>query len=46
VTDRIARELTLECGILISVFVADRQFLKQHEGFAFLETVKEEGILL
>jgi predicted nucleotidyltransferase len=46
VTDRIACELTLECGILVSVFVADRQFLKQHEGFAFLETVKEEGIPL
>jgi predicted nucleotidyltransferase len=43
---RIACDLTLECGILIAVFVADREFLKQHEGFAFLETIAEEGVPL
>lgn len=40
----IACELTLEGGILVSVFVADREFLKQHEGFAFLEAIEEEGV--
>lgn len=43
---RIACDLTLERGILVSVFVADREFLKQHEGFAFLEVVVEEGVPL
>lgn len=43
---RIACDLTLECGILISVFVADREFLTQHKGFAFLETVEKEGVPL
>lgn len=46
VADRIACELTLEYGILVSVFIADREFLKQHEGFAFLEAIKEEGVPL
>lgn len=44
--DRIACDLTLEYEILVSVFVADREFLKQHEGFAFLETIEEEGVSL
>lgn len=40
----IACDLTLECGILVSVFVADKAFLQQREGCAFLEAVEEEGI--
>lgn len=43
---RIACDLTLECGILVSVFVADKEFLTQHEGFALLETIEEEGVPL
>lgn len=43
---RIACDLTLEYGILVSVFVADRAFLQQHEGFAFLEAVEAEGVPL
>ncbi len=43
---RIACDLTLEYGILVSVFVADRQFLKQHQGYALLEAVEEEGVPL
>ncbi|HEY3128717.1 MAG TPA: nucleotidyltransferase domain-containing protein [Acidobacteriota bacterium] len=43
---RIACDLTLEYGILVSAFVADRQFLQQHQGYALLEAVEEEGIPL
>jgi predicted nucleotidyltransferase len=43
---RIACDLTLEGGILVSVFVADKEFLKQHEGFSFLQMVEEEGVPL
>jgi len=43
---RIACDLTLESGILVSLFVADKEFLKQHEGFTFLQAVKEEGVPL
>ena|SRR2546428_12495471 len=46
IAGRIACDLTLEYGILVSVFVADREFLKQHEGFAFLEVIAEEGVPL
>jgi predicted nucleotidyltransferase len=46
IASRIACDLTLECGILVSVFVADRAFLQQHEGFAFLEAVETEGVPL
>ena len=42
----IACELTLESGILVSVLVADAEFLRRHEGFAFLEAIEEEGIPL
>ena len=42
----IACDLTLDYGILISVFVADRQFLQKHQGYALLEAVEEEGIPL
>lgn len=41
---RIACELTLESGLLVSVFVADRKFLRQHEGDTFLEVMAAEGI--
>lgn len=43
---RIACDLTLESGVLVSIFVADTEFLKQHEGFSFLRTVEEEGVRL
>lgn len=43
---RIACDLTLESGILVSVLVADSGFLRRHEGFAFLEAIEEEGIEL
>jgi len=43
---RIACDLTLESGILVSPFVADKEFLKQHEGFSFLQAVEEEGVPL
>ena len=43
---RIACDLTLEYGILVSVLVADAAFLRRHEGFAFLEAIEEEGIPL
>ena len=42
----ISCDLTLESGILVAVFVADKTFLHQHEGFAFLEAVEEEGVPL
>ncbi len=41
---RIACDLTLEHGVVVSPFVADRTFLEQHRGFSFLETVEEEGV--
>jgi len=40
----IACDLTLECGVLVSVFVADRRFLEDHRGYSFLEAVETEGI--
>lgn len=40
----IACDLTLEYGILVSVFVADKTFLIQHQGFSLLETIEEEGV--
>lgn len=41
---RVACDLTLEHGILVSVFVADRAFLEQHHDFALLQTIAEEGV--
>lgn len=41
---QLACDLTLESGILVSVFVADRTFLRRHEGYSFVETVEQEGI--
>lgn len=43
---QIACDLTLEHGLLVSVFVVDPQFLQQHKGFSFLQTVEREGIRL
>src|SRR5712691_7226496 len=40
----IAGDLTLERGILVSVFVADRDFMEAHRGYSLLEAVAEEGI--
>jgi len=40
----IARDLTLERGVLVSVFVADHDFVERHRGFSFLETVNDEGV--
>jgi predicted nucleotidyltransferase len=42
----IACDLTLESGILVSLFVADQEFLRQHEGFSFFQTVEEEEVPL
>ena len=42
----IACALTLESGILVSVLVADKGFLRRHEGFSFLEAIEEEGVPL
>lgn len=42
----IACQLTVRYGILVSVFVADKDFLRAHKGYSFLETVSEEGIPL
>lgn len=41
---RIACDLTLEDGILVSVFVADRDFLERHRGFSFVRTIEREGV--
>jgi len=46
VASRIACDLTLESGILVSIFIADKEFLKQHEGFSFLRAAEEDGVLL
>jgi predicted nucleotidyltransferase len=42
--DEIAGDLTLEHGILVSVFVADREFMNARRGYSFLESVAAEGI--
>ena len=39
---RIACDLTLEHGVLISVFVADREFLERHRDFSFVKAVEHE----
>jgi predicted nucleotidyltransferase len=41
---RIACDLTLQHGLLVSVFVADREFLDTHRGFAFVKAVHQEGV--
>ncbi|MBI4517319.1 MAG: nucleotidyltransferase domain-containing protein [Deltaproteobacteria bacterium] len=41
---QIACDLTLACGVLVSVFVADRSFLDRHKGYSFVETVQQEGV--
>jgi predicted nucleotidyltransferase len=46
VARRIACELTLEHGVLVSVFVADREFLEKHRDFAFVKTVHREGVVV
>ena len=43
---RIACDLTLEHGLLVSVFVADREFLDRHRGFAFVKAVQQEGVVV
>jgi predicted nucleotidyltransferase len=40
----IACDLTLEHGLLVSVFVADKAFLDQHRDFALLKTIEAEGV--
>ncbi len=42
----LASDLTLEHGVVLSVIVADRAFLQEHSGYAFLETIAEEGVPL
>ena len=46
VARRIAADLTLEHGMLVSVRVADRTFLQRHRGCGLLEVVEREGIRL
>jgi hypothetical protein len=41
---QLACDLTLESGVLVSVFVADPTFVEQHEGYSFIEAVRQEGI--
>ncbi len=41
---QLACDLTLKHGVLLSVFVADRTFLEQHQGYSFVETVHQEGV--
>lgn len=42
----IACQLTVNYGILVSVVVADQEFLRAHKGYSFLDTVSEERIPL
>jgi predicted nucleotidyltransferase len=41
---QLACDLTLESGVLVSVFVADPRFMEQHHGYSFIETVQQEGV--
>jgi predicted nucleotidyltransferase len=41
---RIACDLGLEHGLLVSVFVADREFLDTHRSFSFVRAVRHEGV--
>ena len=43
---RLANELSLENGLVLSVLLADRAFLENHRGYALLESIQEEGIAL
>ena len=43
---RLACDLTLKHGVLVSALVADRAFLTSHEGYSLLETIEEDGIRL
>jgi predicted nucleotidyltransferase len=42
----VACDLTLERGTLVSVFVADRRFLEEHQGYSFLDAVDAGGVRL
>lgn len=41
---QLACDLTLESGVLVSVFVADPSFIESHHGYSFIETVQQEGV--
>ena len=41
---RIACDLTLAHGVLVSVLVADRAFRDRRRGFSFLEAVEQDGV--
>jgi predicted nucleotidyltransferase len=41
---QLACDLTLESGVLVSVFVADPRFIESHHGYSFIETVQQEGV--
>ena len=41
---QLACDLTLESGILVSVFVVDQTFVDQHKGYSFIEMVQREGV--
>ena len=40
----VAADLTLEAGILVSAFLADREYMRTHQGWSLLETIAEEGV--
>jgi hypothetical protein len=43
---RIACDLSLEHALLVSVFVANREFLDTHSSFSFVRAVKQEGVVV
>jgi uncharacterized protein len=43
---QVACDLTLETGILVSAFVADREFLHRRKDYSFVRSVEDEGIRL
>ena len=40
----VACALTLERGVLVSPFVADRDFRRSHRGYSFLAAIEAEGV--
>jgi uncharacterized protein len=43
---RLANQLSLDQGIVVSVLVGDRTFLEEHQGYSLLETIRTEGVVL
>ncbi len=43
---RIATDVSIECGIVVSLLVVDRQVMAERGDFSVFENIREEGIVV